>query len=85
MRRAFVVGGAVVGSAVGVLLILLAGTVCVDSVGGVDGSYCGLNLLVWNVRTPVGLALAGGLGGVAGGSLGFMAGSIVRRRRPASG
>jgi len=52
----------VVGSAVGVLLILLAGTVCVDSVDGVDGSYCGLNLLVWNVRMPVGLALAGGLG-----------------------
>jgi hypothetical protein len=72
MRRGLVAAGAVVGIVVGAVLTLAAGTVCVT--GGTFG-FCGLNFLVWNLRTPVALGLAGGLGGVLGGLLGL----VIRR------
>jgi hypothetical protein len=60
-RTAFALGGAVIGAVLGLILLILAGSVCVDRVAG---SFCGRNFLWWNVRTPVGLSLAG-LGGAA--------------------
>ncbi|HYY08019.1 MAG TPA: hypothetical protein VFA25_05385 [Actinomycetota bacterium] len=73
-RAAFAVGGAVVGGVVGVLVVIQAGGVCVDRVAG---SFCGLNFLWWNVRTPVGLALAGLSGAALGAVLGLAVGRLV--------
>ena len=69
-RTAFAVGGSLVGAVLGVILVILAGTVCVDRV---TGSFCGRNFLWWNVRTPVGLAF----GGLSGAALGAVVGLAV--------
>jgi hypothetical protein len=53
----------VIGAVLGLILLILAGSVCVD---GVAGSFCGRNFLWWNVRAPVGLTLAGLSGAVLG-------------------
>jgi hypothetical protein len=52
--------------------------VCVDRLAG---SFCGRNFLWWNVRTPVGLALAGLTGAALGAVLGLAVARLVGASR----
>lgn len=77
MRWVLIGGMGAVGAVVGVILTLAAGTVCVD---GVDESFCGLNLLTWDLSSGVAIGLASALGGLVGGMLGFLASLVFSRR-----
>jgi hypothetical protein len=77
MRVAFAVGGALIGSAIGpVLLYFLAGRACVD---GVTESFCGLSFLGRIVQTHVAVSLAAMSGATVGAVFGFVVGSLVGR------
>jgi hypothetical protein len=70
-----------IGAVVGVLLTLAAGTVCVDRF---PDSFCGLNVLIWDLSTSAALVSAALLGGIAGGFLGALVAVVRARRAPSA-